>query len=165
MSGRKRAGERCPYCVRWFLTWSVHEQRTGLTAIDSNDDELELRHAARRRNVALQPAFFHNGAFTLLNDATRHHLDVLTSLRNYDAKRAGLAPDLTSRLAPVSKVAASIDPLLRKPLVSSAQEFSDLLAFVGTSLLDGRMLAPRACALVPKLLPSGAAPLRFEACR
>jgi hypothetical protein len=144
MSGRKRAGGRCPYCVRWFLTWSVHEQRTGLTAIDSNDDELELRHAARRRNVALQPAFFHNGAFTLLNDAIRHHLDVLTSLRNYDAKRAGLAPDLTSRLAPVSKVAASIDPLLRKPLVSSAQEFSDLLAFVGTSLLDGRMLAPRA---------------------
>ena len=29
------------------------------------------------RNVALQPAFFHNGAFTRLEDAIRHHLDVL----------------------------------------------------------------------------------------
>ena len=27
------------------------------------------------RNVALQPAFFHNGAFTRLEDAVRHHLD------------------------------------------------------------------------------------------
>ncbi len=31
------------------------------------------------RNVALQPAFFHNGAFTRLEDAIRHHLDVFES--------------------------------------------------------------------------------------
>src|SRR5215471_11308886 len=31
------------------------------------------------RNVALQPAFFHNGAFTRLEDAVRHHLDVFAS--------------------------------------------------------------------------------------
>jgi cytochrome c peroxidase len=36
------------------------------------------------RNVALQPAFFHNGAFTRLEDAIRHHLDVAVSARNYN---------------------------------------------------------------------------------
>jgi cytochrome c peroxidase len=35
------------------------------------------------RNVALQPTFFHNGAFTRLDDAVRHHLDVLASARSY----------------------------------------------------------------------------------
>ena len=44
----------------------------------------------RMRNVALQPAFFHNGAFTTLEDAVTHHLDVFTSMRGYDpARRRG----------------------------------------------------------------------------
>src|SRR5215475_5944421 len=46
------------------------------------------------RNVALQPAFFHNGAFTRLEDAVRHHLDVFASALNYDPLAAGVAPDL-----------------------------------------------------------------------
>ena len=37
------------------------------------------------RNAALQPAYFHNGAFTKLEDAIRHHLDVAGSARYYDA--------------------------------------------------------------------------------
>src|SRR5205085_708185 len=35
------------------------------------------------RNIALQPTFFHNGCFTRLDDAIRHHLDVFTSARSY----------------------------------------------------------------------------------
>ena len=31
------------------------------------------------RNVSVQPAFFHNGAFTQIEDAIRHHLDVAAS--------------------------------------------------------------------------------------
>ena len=31
------------------------------------------------RNVAVQPTFMHNGAFTRLEDAIRHHLDVVAS--------------------------------------------------------------------------------------
>jgi len=31
------------------------------------------------RNAALQSAFFHNGCFTRLEDAIRHHLDVFSS--------------------------------------------------------------------------------------
>jgi cytochrome c peroxidase len=116
------------------------------------------------RNVALQPAFFHNGAFTALDGAIRHHLDVLASLRSYDAKRAGVAPDLAKRLAPIANVAASIDPLVRDPLHLTTQEFNDLARFVRTGLLDERMLPSHTCTLVPKSLPSGAPQLKFEGC-
>jgi len=117
------------------------------------------------RNVALQPAFFHNGAYTRLDDAVRHHLDVLGALRSYDARRAGVAPDLARRLAPPENVAAGIDPLIRDPVRLDAQEFDDLVRFVRSALLDERLLPARACALVPAALPSGAPLPVFEACR
>lgn len=116
------------------------------------------------RNVALQPAFFHNGAFTRLEDAVRHHLDVLASLRSYDAKRAGVAPDLARRMAPIGKVAASIDPLLRNPLRLSAREFDDLLGFVRDGLLDDSTLPAKACSHVPESVPSGMPLPKFESC-
>ena len=116
------------------------------------------------RNVALQPAFFHNGAFTTLEDAIRHHLDVPASLQAYDARRAGVAPDLARRLAPRANVAASIDPLVRDPVRLSPQELDDLVRFARYALLDERMLPAKACALVPKSLPSGAPLPKFEGC-
>lgn len=115
------------------------------------------------RNVALQPAFFHNGAFTRLDDAVRHHLDVQASLRGYDPRRAGVALDL-AHVAPIGKVAAGIDPLLRRPLPLNPQEFDDLVQFVRTGLLDDSTLPDKACAHVPAAVPSGMALPRFESC-
>jgi hypothetical protein len=54
------------------------EQMTGEAS-----DRYRFR-TAPLRNVALAPAFFHNGAFKKLEDATRHHLDVYESARGYD---------------------------------------------------------------------------------
>src|SRR5438270_8148988 len=68
------------------------------------------------RNVSLQPAFFHNGAFTKLEDAIRHHLDVFSSARGYDPVEAGVDEDLTLRLGPIEPVLARIDPLLSTPI-------------------------------------------------
>jgi len=137
-------------------------QVTGLTA-----DRYRFR-TSPLRNAALQPAYFHNGAFTRLEDAVRHHLDVPGSLKSYDAGRAGVASDLRGRLAPAANVGATIDPLLRAPMPDSirldAQEQDDLIRFVRNGLLDERMQARTACALAPTSLPSGAAPLRFENC-
>lgn len=135
-----------------------YEQVTGLAA-----DRYRFR-TSPLRNVALQPAFFHNGAFTTLDDAVRHHLDVLASLRNYDAGRAGLAPDLRLRMAPVARVAAGIDPLLRKPLPLNEQDVMDLIQFVRSGLLDPGTLPALACTHVPETLPSGMAVAKFEAC-
>jgi cytochrome c peroxidase len=115
------------------------------------------------RNVALQPAFFHDGAFTRLEDAVQHHLDVFGSARGYDPKKAGVDRDLL-HVAPVEPLLVDVDPLLRTPLRLTAGEVRDLVAFVRNGLLDPRAAPARLCALVPASLPSGMPPLRFEGC-
>jgi cytochrome c peroxidase len=116
------------------------------------------------RNAALQPAFFHNGAFTRLEDAIRHHLDPARSLHHYDAERAGVAADLCLRMGPIKPLLATLDPLLREPIALADEEFDDLLAFVRHGLLDPKARPEALCALIPKSLPSGRAQLNFEGC-
>jgi cytochrome c peroxidase len=116
------------------------------------------------RNVALQPAFFHNGAFTRLDDAIRHHLDVLASSQGYSASRAGVAPDLRSRRGPSAPVLQALDPLLAMPIRLNAGEIEDLNRFVSASLLDSRALPQALCPLIPQALPSGFRPLSFQGC-
>lgn len=116
------------------------------------------------RNVALQPAFFHNGAMTRLQDAIRHHLDVLASVNGYTAAKAGVALDLSRRMGPSAPVLQRLDPLLAVPLRLSEAEFEDLYRFVSTGLLDRRARAQSLCKLVPEALPSGMATLRFQGC-
>ena len=118
------------------------------------------------RNVALQPAFFHNGAFTRLEDAIRHHLDVATSARNYNPASAGVDLDLRSRLGPIEPVlaAAALDPLLTTPISLTDREFDDLVAFVRDGLHDPKATPKSLCRLIPKSVPSGRPILFFEGC-
>jgi cytochrome c peroxidase len=116
------------------------------------------------RNVALQPAFFHNGAFTRLDDAIRHHLDVLASVRGYSPNTAGVARDLTHRQGPSVPVLQALDPLLAVPTHLSESEFDDLYRFVSVGLLDRRASPRVMCELVPEALPSGFRPLKFQGC-
>jgi cytochrome c peroxidase len=116
------------------------------------------------RGVALQPTFFHNGAFTRLDDAVRHHLDVLASARSYRPARAGVARDLTHRQGPSTPVLQALDPLLAMPTRLSSNEFDDLVQFVGSGLLDRRARPQALCKLVPEVLPSGVRPLSFQGC-
>ncbi len=116
------------------------------------------------RNVALQPTFFHNGAFTRLQDAIRHHLKPFESARNYDPIVAGVDKDLTYRIGPTEPVLRNLSPLLLKVSQLSAVEFESLVAFVRTGLLDPRAERQKVCSLVPASLPSGMAGLRFEGC-
>jgi cytochrome c peroxidase len=114
------------------------------------------------RNIALQPTFFHNGCFTRLEDAVRHHLDVVASARDYDPDRAGVALDLHASQAPVALLLKDLDPLIAKPLKLSSDEFLDLVQFVRTGLLDPRATPDRLLDLVPRTLPSGFAPHEFQ---
>jgi cytochrome c peroxidase len=116
------------------------------------------------RNVSLQPAFFHNGAFTRLADAIDHHLRAVESAIEYDPVRAGLDGDLTLRHGPAGPMLERLDPLLLNPPQLTSDESHDLVAFVRTGLLDPRADRRHLCSLVPAVLPSGMAPLRFEAC-
>jgi cytochrome c peroxidase len=107
------------------------------------------------RNVALQPTFFHNGCFTRLEDAVRHHLDVEHSLATYDPGEAGVDPDLRLTSAAVEELLAELDPRVAEPLELDDREFADLVQFVRTGLLDRRATADWLLRLVPRRLPSG----------
>src|SRR5262249_12441632 len=111
------------------------------------------------RNLKVAPAFFHNGAFGTLEAAIAHHLDVETSLRNYDPDANNVPSDLSP--GPFAgMLAAGIDPLLRTPIGLSKKEFHDLVDFVRDGLFDNRVL--RFCQQIPPSVPSGMSLQRFE---
>jgi cytochrome c peroxidase len=141
-----------------------HDEDFGLEQITGNPMDRYKFRSSPLRNVALQPAFFHNGAFTRLEDAIYHHLHVFESARNYDPIRAGVDKDLTLQLGPTEPVLARVDPLLRNPTRLTPEEFEDLVTFVRTGLLDPRADRQNLCSSIPPALPSGMLPLRFEEC-
>lgn len=112
------------------------------------------------RNVALQPAFMHNGAFLRLEDAIRHHLDVVASATNYSPVQ--LAPDLRGPTGPIAPVLERLDPRLATPITLTDAEFTDLVDFVRDGLLDPAARPERLRRLVPRQLPSGRPALRFD---
>jgi cytochrome c peroxidase len=134
------------------------EQVTGDPA-----DRYEFR-TSPLRNVAVQPAFFHNGAFTHLEDAIRHHMNVVRSARTYDPVDARVDADLTERRGPTNPVLRRLDPLVAKPISLSPRDFDVLVAFVRNGLLDPRALPTNLCGLVPVAVPSGIPVARFEGC-
>ena len=112
------------------------------------------------RNLAVMPAFMHNGCFTTIEDAVRHHLDVFESARGYRPDH--LDPDLRGALGPIEPVLERLDPLLASPIALSDAEFGQLVGFLRYGLLDPRALPENLRTLVPGQLPSGRAPLTFE---
>lgn len=113
------------------------------------------------RNIVLQPAFFHNGAFTTLEEAIAHHLDVNRSVSNYTPV-GRLPDDLAGPIGPMKPVLERLDPRLRRPMRLTNAEFADLVAFVRTGLLDPRATPLNFARLIPLRLPSELKPLEFE---
>jgi cytochrome c peroxidase len=116
------------------------------------------------RNLALSVAYFHNGAFTDLEDAIRHHLDAYDSARNYDPAAAGVAADLTE-VGPAEPVLALLSSGIDNPPDLTDAEISDLVAFVRTGLLDTGASLAALCKYVPTSVPSGAALEKFPQCK
>jgi cytochrome c peroxidase len=114
------------------------------------------------RNVAVQPTFMHNGAFTRLDDAIRHHLHVTDSALHYTPASQNLPADLSSPMGPIAPILARLDPALSTPIVLTESEFEQLLAFVRDGLLDPRVTPDRLRRLVPHTVPSGRPMLVFE---
>ncbi len=116
------------------------------------------------RNLALQPAFFHNGSYMRLDDAVRYHLDARKAAPGYIAAAAGVAADLTHRLGPIEPVLERLDPLLAQPVDLSREDFADLVEFLRTGLLDERASAGNLCSMIPRSVPSGMPMISFEGC-
>src|SRR4051794_26845553 len=94
------------------------------------------------RDTAVTGPWMHDGAYTTLEGAVRHHLNPATALRSYDPSQ--LAPELqpTVRTDPgtIRQVLATLDPLARRPIAPADHEFRDLMVFLealtSTSLED-----------------------------
>src|SRR6185436_2793504 len=103
----------------------------GLEQVTGNAADRYKFRTSPLRNLALQPAFFHNGAYTTLEEAVAHHLDVYASVRTYTP--AGRLPiDLAGPIGPMRPVLDRLDPRLRRPIRLTDREFADLVAFVRT---------------------------------
>ncbi|HEY5414265.1 MAG TPA: cytochrome c peroxidase [Gemmatimonadaceae bacterium] len=112
------------------------------------------------RNVALQPAFMHNGAFVRLEDAIRYHLDALSGAARYTTSR--LPSDLRGPTGPSQPVLERLDPLLRAPVRLNEDELRSLVEFVRDGLLDPAARPQHLRRLIPEKLPSGLAGLLFR---
>ena len=134
----------------------------GLEQITGNPADRYKFRTSPLRNVALQPTFMHNGAFTRLEDAIRHHLDVVESALQYTPTSQNLPADLSGPRGPMAPVLARLDPVLSTPVVLTESQFEQLLAFVRDGLLDPRATPDRLRHLVPQAVPSRRPVLVFE---
>jgi len=132
----------------------------GLEQVTGNADHRYMFRTSPLRNLAMQTSFFHNGAFTTIEDAVRHHLDVFESARNYDPGH--LDEDLRGPVGPIEPALARVDPLLSQPIELSESEFEDLVAFLREGLLDKRALPKNLMKLIPREVPSGRPVMIFE---
>jgi len=134
----------------------------GLEQVTGNSLDRYKFRTSPLRNVALQPAFFHNGAFTRLEDAIRHHLDVFASARQYNPGAAGVDPDLMAPMGPIEPVLTRVDPILATTIQLTDDEFQQLVNFVRDGLLDKRATPEALKKQIPKSVPSGFPVLKFQ---
>jgi cytochrome c peroxidase len=127
----------------------------GLEQVTGNPNDRYAFRTSPLRNLALQPAFFHNGCFTKLEDAVRYHLNAIGSAPSYNPITAGVDADLQGPQGPIAPVLARIDPALQAPVPLSTEEFRQLIAFLRTGLLDPKANAHDLRKLIPARVPSG----------
>lgn len=133
----------------------------GLEQVSRNPADRYKFRTAPLRNLAVAAGFFHNGAYTKLEDAIAFHLNPKENAPMYDAKKAGLDSDLTHNPGPIEPMLSRIDPLMQ-PVYLTNPEYNDLVHFVKDGLLDPR--ATKMCSTVPASVPSGLSLPKFQGC-
>jgi cytochrome c peroxidase len=134
----------------------------GLEQVTGNSLDRYKFRTSPLRNVALQPAFFHNGAFTRLENSIRHHLDVFASALHYNPSAAGVDADLMAPMGPIEPVLTRVDPILVTPIQLTDDEFQHLVDFVRNALLDRRATPEALKKQIPASVPSGFPVLKFQ---
>jgi cytochrome c peroxidase len=132
----------------------------GFEQVTGNSADRYAFRTSPLRNVALQPAFMHNGAFVRLEDAIRYHLDAVSGTATYNTAR--LPADLRGPTGPAQPVLERLDPLLRTPVRLTEDETRWLVDFVRDGLLDPAARPQHLRRLMPEKLPSGLAGLVFR---
>ena len=132
----------------------------GLEQVTGNASDRYAFRTSPLRNVALQPAFMHNGAFVRLEDAIRYHLDAVAGAATFETSQ--LPVDLRNTPAPMLPVLERLDHELRTAVNLSDEEFAALVEFVRNGLLDPAAAPHRLRRLIPEKLPSGLPNLIFR---
>ena len=110
------------------------------------------------RGVALSSPYMHDGAYTRLEDAIRHHTDPAAAYANYDIGQ--IEPDMQAAqgLKPMAAVFERRNPVVlghadgQRRIDLTDEEIADLVAFLKT-LTDPRMQSTDS--LAPTTVPSG----------
>ena len=102
------------------------------------------------RNVTITGPWMHNGAYTTLEDAVRHHLDPASALANYDITQ--IDPLLRDTVQPQGSLLLTLDPLMALPVELTSQQFDDLMALLEALTSPS---AAKGCDLIPDSVPSG----------
>ena len=106
------------------------------------------------RNVELSAPYMHNGVYATLETVVRHYNNVDSALKAFDPSE--LDPSLRSSYhgdaATIAKVRASLDGRLQRPMGLTADEQSQIVAFL-KSLTDPSARDMRA--VIPASVPSG----------
>ncbi len=106
------------------------------------------------RNVTLTGPWMHNGAYTDLESAVRHHLDPVASLNNYDETQ--LEPALRDQVRNDEETRQTVleylSPKVEEPMALSDREFDDLMAFLYSLTSPS---TPGLADLFPDEVPSG----------
>jgi cytochrome c peroxidase len=127
----------------------------GLEQVTRNPADRYKFRTAPLRNVGAQAAFFHNGAFTTLEDAINHYRDVTKSARNLEALKWKLSEDLRGPVGPDEPVLARVTSFLVSGILLNEEEFRQIVEFVRNGLLDPRAKAENLRKLIPESVPSG----------
>ena len=106
------------------------------------------------RNVTLTGPWMHNGAYTSLEDAVRHHLNPIEWCEGYDYSQlpSDIRSDLQIKTAAMAEMVERIDPDVAEPLALTDPQIGQLMAFLD-ALTD-----PAAADLshvIPETVPSG----------
>jgi len=132
----------------------------GLEQVTGSSADRYAFRTSPLRNVALEAAFMHNGAFVSLDDAIRYHLDAVSGATMFSPIK--LPPDLRGPTGPSEPVLDKLDPLLRRQVWLTDDEFKSLVDFVRNGLLDPDARPERLRRLIPEKLPSGRANLIYR---
>jgi cytochrome c peroxidase len=139
-----------------------HNEDFGLEQVTGNSNDRYSFRTSPLRNLALQPAFFHNGCFTRLEDAVRYHLNAIGQAAGYNPTVAGVAPDLRGATGPIAPALARLDPALATPIKLSNDQFRELVDFLRNGLLDPKAKPDNLRKLIPTQVPSGRPIQLFE---
>ncbi|AKF11462.1 cytochrome-c peroxidase [Sandaracinus amylolyticus] len=108
------------------------------------------------RNVGITPPYMHNGAFETLEDAVRHHIDPVRSLRSYTG--AHLSPTLRATLrndpATLDAIEANLDPATAPLRTLSEDEVRFIVTFL-RSLSNPQEMTRHPEDALPVSVPSG----------